>query len=70
MNEEKRIYEKYEKLRKNMKNMKNCCFLKKMLHRIHDGNVVHNIIIYNIISHNFQFLSCFLDITHIVGNYE
>ena len=58
MNEEKRIYEKYEKLNKNMKNMKNCCFLKTLLHRIHDGNV-HNIIIYNIISHNFNFFLVF-----------
>ena len=28
------------------------------------------IIIYNIVSHNFLFLFCFLDITHFVGIYE
>ena len=28
---------------------------------------VHNIIIYNIVSHNSLFLFCFLDITHFVG---
>ena len=32
--------------------------------------IVHNIIIYNIVSHNFLFLFCFLDITHFVGIYE
>ena len=44
-------------------------FLKKLLHGIHDstGHGVHNIIIYNIVSHNFHFFSCFLDITHFVG---
>ena len=31
---------------------------------------VHNIIIYNIVSHNSLFLFCFLDITHFVGIYE
>ena len=31
---------------------------------------VHNIMIYNIVSHNFLFLYCFLDITHFVGIYE
>ena len=34
------------------------------------GHCVHNIIIYNIVSHNSLFLFCFLDITHIVGIYE
>ena len=44
-------------------------FFKKLLHGIHDptGHDMHNIIIYNIVSHNFQFLSCFIDITHFVG---
>ena len=48
------------------KNMKNGC--TKLLHRIHDstGHGVHNIIIYNTVSHNFQFLFCFLDFTHFV----
>ena len=38
---------------------------------MHDSTChnVHNIIIYNIVSHNFLFLSCFLDITHFVGIY-
>ena len=58
----------YEKISKISKLM----FLKKLLHRIHDstGHGVDNIIIYNIVSYNFQFLFCFLDITHFVGNYE
>ena len=45
---------------------------KKQWHGIHDstGHGVHNIIIYNIISHNFQFLFCFLYITYFVGIYE
>ena len=45
---------------------------KKLLHGIHDstGHVVLNIFINNIVSHNFQFLFCFLDITHFVGIYE
>ena len=44
----------------------------KLLHVIHDstGHGVHNIIIYNIVSHNSLFLFCFLDITHFVGIYE
>ena len=57
------IYEKYEKL----------MFINlKLLHGIHDstGHGVHNIIIYNIVSHNSLFLFCFLDITHFVGIYE
>ena len=38
------------------------------MHLINDstGHGVHKIIIYNIVSHNFQFLSCFLNITHFV----
>ena len=41
----------------------------KLLHGIHDStdHGVHHIIIYNIASHNFQFLFCFLNITHFVG---
>ena len=31
------------------------------------GHDMHNIIIYNIVSHNSLFLFCFLDITHFVG---
>ena len=40
-----------------------------LLHGIYDstGHGVHNIIIYNIVSHNFLLLFCFLDITHFVG---
>ena len=43
--------------------------LKKLLHGIHDysGHGVHNIIIYNIVSHNFQFPFSFLYISHFVG---
>ena len=42
--------------------------LKNLLHGIHDstGHGVHNIIINNIVSHDFQFFVCFLDITHFV----
>ena len=56
---------------KNMNNNKNLCF-KKVLHRIHDstGHGMHNITIYNNVSHNFQFLFCFLYISHFVGIYE
>ena len=45
---------------------------KKLLYRIHDSTShgVHNIIIYNIVSHNSLFLFCFLDITHSVRIYE
>ena len=45
---------------------------KKLLHMFHDstGHGVHNIIIYNIVSRNFQFPFCFLDLTHFVGIYE
>ena len=41
-------------------------FTQNFLHRIHysTGHGVHDIIIYNISSHNLQFLLCFLDITH------
>ena len=41
---------------------------QKLFHRIRDStvHVVHNIMIYNIVSHKFQFLSCFLYITHFV----
>ena len=64
-----------------MKNMKNYelykvikidFFEKKLLHGIHDstGHVVHNIVINKIVSHNFQFLFCFQDITDFVGIYE
>ena len=37
----------------------------KLLHEIHNatGQCLHNIIIYNIVSHNFRFLLHFLDIT-------
>ena len=47
-------------------------FFKKLLHINHDSasHSVHNIIIYNNVAHNFQFLFCFLDITHFVGIYE
>ena len=47
-------------------------FIKKLLHGFHDstGHGVHNITIYNIVSHNTLFLFCFLDITHFVGIYE
>ena len=40
----------------------------KLLHSSHGSTChgVHTIIIYNIVSHNFQFLFCFLDITHFV----
>ena len=50
-------------------NNKKLCFLKKKLHRIHDSTAhgVHNIIIYNIISHYFQFLFRFKYITLFVG---
>ena len=57
-----KIYEKYEKV----------MFSKeKLWHIIHDSTShgVHNIIIYNNISHNFQFPSCFLDNTYFVGIY-
>ena len=54
-----------------MKKYEKLMFLK-LLHIIHDstGYSVHNIIIYNIISHNFQFRFRFLDITHFVEIYE
>ena len=47
--------------------IKNYC-----IYGIHDstGHGVHNIIIYNVVSHNSLFLFCFLDITHFVGIYE
>ena len=47
-------------------------FLKKLLYGIHDftGHGVHIIISYNIVSHNFQFLFLFLDITHFVRIYK
>ena len=42
---------------------------KIILQRIYGstGHDVHNIIIYNNVSHNFQFLSCFLNINRFVG---
>ena len=45
---------------------------KKLLLGIHDStsHSVQNIIIYNIVSHNFQFLFCFIYITNFVGIYE
>ena len=45
---------------------------QKLLHGIHDSTChgVHNIIKYDIVSHNLLFLFCFLDITHFVGIYE
>ena len=45
---------------------------QKLLHGIYDstGHGVHNIIIYNIVSHNFLFLFCLPDITQFVGIYE
>ena len=45
---------------------------QKLLHGIYDstGHGTHNIIIYNIVSHNSLFLFCFLDITHFVAIYE
>ena len=47
-------------------------FFEILLHVINDstGHGVHNIITYNIVSPNLQFISCFLDITHFVGIYE
>ena len=47
-------------------------FFKKLVQGIHNStsHCVHNIIIKSIVSHNFQFLFCFLDITHFVGIYE
>ena len=45
----------------------------KLLHIICDcttGHGVHNIMIYNNVSHNFQFLLCFLYITHFVEIYK
>ena len=55
-------YEKYETI----------FMFKKLLHGTHDstGHGVHNMIIYKIVSHNFQFHFCFVDITHFVGIYE
>ena len=52
-----------------MKNNENLCSLK-LLHGIHDstGYGERNIT-YNIVSHNFQFPFCFLDITHFIGIY-
>ena len=43
--------------------------MMKLLHGIHDstGHGVHNNKIYNVVSNTFQFLSCFLDITHFVS---
>ena len=43
-----------------------------LLHGIYDstGHGMHNIIIYNIVSHNSLFRFRFLDITHFVGIYE
>ena len=45
---------------------------KKLLLGIHDstGRGVDNNITYDIVSHNFQILFCFLYITHFVGIYE
>ena len=55
-----RIMKNYEKWSKLM--------FSKILHGIHDstGHGVHNTIIYNIACHNFQFLFCFLYITHFL----
>ena len=60
-----RICEKHEKLWKILKTNKNWCSLKTIAW-IHDSTChnVHNIMIYNIVSHNFLFIYCFLDITH------
>ena len=71
MNLGKRIYEKSENYEKLWKIIK-IDVLKKLFRGIHDstGHGVHNIIIYNNVSHNFQFLFCFLYITHFVGIYE
>ena len=46
--------------------------LKKLVLGMHDsiGHGVDNNIIYEIVSHNSQFLFCFLNITHFVGIYE
>ena len=54
-----------------MKNDKNDVY-QILLYGMHDftGDGLHNIIIYNIVSHNPLFLFCFLDITHFVGIYE
>ena len=54
-----------------MGKMKNDVFYR-LLVGIHDstGHDVHKIVIYNMVSHNFDFLSCFLDIIHFVGIYE
>ena len=45
---------------------------KKLLNGIHDstGHGVHNLKIYNFVSHNFQFVFCFLYINHFVGIYD
>ena len=51
-----------------MENNTNLCFFK-LLYVIYDSthNGVHNIIIYNTVSHNFKYIFRFLDITHFVG---
>ena len=58
----------YEKLWKIIK----IDIYQNLLHGIYDstGHGVHNIIIYNIASHNSLFLFSFLDITYFVGIYE
>ena len=45
---------------------------EKLMHGIHEstGHGVHNIIIYNTVSHNFQFHFSLLDITHFLEIYE
>ena len=50
------------------KKKKKSMSFKKLLNGIHDSTChgVNNIKSYNIVSHNFQFLFCFLDITHFV----
>ena len=63
---------------KNMKNYEKLLKLIKidvysnLFHGIYDstGHGLHNIMIYNIVSHNSLFLLCFLDIAHFVGIYE
>ena len=71
MNLGKRIMKKVKSYEKSWKIIKIDVF-NKQLHGIHDstGHGVHDIIIYNIVSHYFQFLFCFLYITHFIGIHE
>ena len=67
---EKENLGKIYKIMKNVKNNKDLCFLKYCIKLMILLVLMCITILSTIFSHNFQFLFCFLDITHFVGIYE